>query len=136
MNTDATSNRKLKPLTARTKNLSFGKKLVIVGFALYITFILLSQVPYIAEPEMTRAMKEKYDYHLVFNWDGKQTHYVVDRINDTKPGDITLTYWTNTHTLNVRTENIKKLWIDCESIYYDESMKVFERDPHDDEVSG
>lgn len=107
-------------------------KFIIIAFALYITFILLSRVPYIAESETRRAMQDKYDYNLVFPTDGNLSHYYVERIETLQPGKIDLTYWTKLHTLNVKTTNIKKLTIDCKSIYYDESMKVFEIDPSTD----
>jgi hypothetical protein len=117
------------PMTAR-------KKLLIFGFALYITFILLSTIPYIAESQIrTRQsdMDEKYDYHLVFQNDGKQSHYIVERVDTNSIAEIDLTYTTISHSLQVETRNIKKLTIDCKSIYFDESMKVFKRDPAADE---
>ncbi len=118
-----------------TRKLTPRKKLLIVGFALYLTFILLSTIPYIAESQLrTRQneMDEKYDYYLVFKTDGEQSHYYVERVNTSKNGEITLTYTTASHTLEVDTVNIKILTIDCKKIYFDESMKVFKKNPNDD----
>jgi proteasome lid subunit RPN8/RPN11 len=109
--------------------MSFSKKLAIIGFAIYLTFILLSQIPNLAQTGVRQAMDDRYDYDLVFKTDGEQSHYYVERLNTNLPGEITLTYWTDSHTLKVETKNIKKLTIDADSIYKDESMKVFKRDP-------
>jgi hypothetical protein len=103
-----------------------------VGFAIYLTFILLSVIPYVAELEMRSrqaSMDEKYEYHLIFPEDGELSHYVVERGDPAKNGEIILTYFTNTHTLEVETKNLKKITIDCNAIYWDESMKVFKKDP-------
>jgi PKD repeat protein len=77
-------------------------------------------------------MDEKYEYHLVFPEDGEQSHYIVERYDTSQNGEIILTYWTNTNTLEVETINLKKLTIDCKKIYYEESMKVFKYDPYTD----
>jgi len=111
--------------------LTFRKKLAIVGFALYLTFILLSAVPYIAESQFrSRAPMDKtYRYDLVFPKDGEQSHYVVERYDTAEDGEITLVYYTDSHTLDVDTINLKKITIDCESVYEDESMDVFKQSP-------
>lgn len=112
----------------------FRKKAFIVGVAIYITFILMSMLPYIAESHMRsrQNMDDTYDYHLIFETDGKNSHYDVTRVNANQNGEIILTYTTASHTLEVNTKNLEKVTIDCESIYYDESMKVFKRDPSSD----
>ena len=110
--------------------LSYRKKIAILGFALYLTFILLSSIPYIAESQLRSRqaeMDDSYVYHLKFPTDGAQSHYVVERYDDTTIGKIELTYTTASHTLQVETTNLKKLTIDCNSIYYDESLKVFKK---------
>jgi hypothetical protein len=115
-----------------TPQLATRKKLLKLGIALYLTFILLSTIPYIAETQLRnrqRQMDDQYDYHLVFETDGNQSHYIVERVNTSKNATITLTYTTASHTLEVETTNIKNLTIDCKSIYLDESMKVFKQDP-------
>ena len=112
------------------KRLTFKRKLAILGFILYVTFILLSRVPLLAESGMRQSvMDNKYDYNLVFTHDGETTHYIVERTNTALDGKIDLTYTTLTHTLNVATTNIKNLTIDCNSVYEDESNKVFKRSP-------
>jgi len=116
------------------QKLNFRKKAIIVAFALYVTFILLSRIPYIAEPQLrSRAnMDDEYVYNLVFPEDGTHTHYYVERWDTSADGRIELTYWTATHTLNVETTNLKVLTIDCKLIYFGESMKVFKINPYDD----
>ena len=111
--------------------LTFRKKFAIMVFALYVTFILLSAIPYIAESQVrgVQDMDAQYTYNLKFEIDGEQSHYVVERNDAAKPGTIELTYITTSHTLTVKTVNIKNLTIDCQSIYEDESMKVFKENP-------
>ena len=78
------------------KNLS-GKSVWIALYAIYLVFILLSVYAFIAEDsvdDITKDMDEKYDYYLVFDRDGKTTHYDVIRYDNSNPGKITLTYWT------------------------------------------
>ena len=103
-------------------NITFRKKLAIMGFALYVTFILLSAIPYIAESQVrgVQDMDASYTYNLKFDRDGQQSHYIVERTDDTKQATITLTYTTASHTLSVQTVNVKKLTIDSKSIYADE----------------
>lgn len=111
-------------------------KLVILGIAVYIMFILLTTVTYIAESHMRSVqddMDDQYTYSLQFPRDGEQSHYNVERVNTSKNGEITLTYTTDSNTLQVETTNIKELTIDCESIYQDESMNVFKLDPATDD---
>ncbi len=117
---------------------SFRKKAFIVGFAIYLTFILLSVIPYIAESHVRsrqEQMDDEYEYHLIFPTDGEYPtigadwKYKVERVDPSKAGEIILTYTTASNTLNVETTNIKVLTIDCKNIYYDESMKVFKHNP-------
>ncbi len=132
--------KSMKPESINSKTrskikLSNRKKIIILAFALYVTFILLSRVPYIAQNEIravTDKMDEKYEYFLVFYDDDEISHYYVFRENSSLPATITLTYTTSTHTLNVETTNIKNLVIDCQSIYDDECKDVFKLDPIDD----
>lgn len=119
-------------MNMKLSKLSLRKRVFIVGFAIYLTFILLSVIPYVAELEMRSrqtSMDDKYEYHLIFPQDGEVSHYIVERADTAKNGEIILTYFTNTHTLDVETKNLKKITIDCNAIYWDESMKVFKQDP-------
>ncbi len=124
-----------RPKNNSKTKMPLRKKIYLVAFTLYLTFILLSTIPYIAELELRSRqgeMDDKYDYHLIFEKDGEQSHYIVERVDTSINAEIILTYTTASNTLNVETINIKKLTIDCKSIYYDESMKVFKRDPYAD----
>ncbi|MCK5558993.1 MAG: hypothetical protein KAJ51_00305, partial [Thermoplasmata archaeon] len=130
--TPQSATRNPKSNDGRKPGIAQRKKLLIMGFAFYLTFILLSTIPYIAETQLRgrqREMDDQYDYHLVFETDGPQSHYIVERVNTSKNATIILTYTTASHTLEVETTNIKNLTIDCKSIYLDESMKVFKQDP-------
>ncbi len=116
--------------------MKFYKKLGIVAFALYVTFILLSMVPYMAESQIrTRqgSMDASYSYHLVFQEDGRQSHYDVTLVDPSKEGVIDITYTTASNTLDVTTTNIENLDIYCKDIYNDESENVFKLDPNDDD---
>jgi hypothetical protein len=102
-----------------------------IAIALYITFLLLSTIPYIADNAIEPNMKETYEYHLTYKHDGRQTHYYVERVNTSINGKIDLTYTTSSNSLVVQTQNIKILHIDCRSMYGDECRKVFGIDPND-----
>jgi PKD repeat protein len=100
-------------------------------YSLYLAIILASVYAFVAEnsiSDIRKDMDEKYDYFLTFPKDGKQTHYDVTRHNTDLPGKITLTYWTQDNKLDIKkVENIKTLKIDVQSMYEDESMKVFKQ---------
>ena len=62
-------------------------------FAIWIVFIILSQVPFLAETLVDySAMDETVESHLRFPQDGKQGHYYVERYDTDKPGLIDLIY--------------------------------------------
>jgi PKD repeat protein len=131
-NENNTNYKSFRPKNRPKYILTPPKKFIVFGFALYLTFILLTIVPFIAQTgvrTVTENMDTKYDYHLTFPEDGENTHYYVIREDKAEDGEITLTYTTPTHTLDVEVKNIINLVIDCESIYYDESMDVYKEDP-------
>ncbi len=103
----------------------------IMLYSLYLAIILTSVYAFVAEDSISdirKDMEVKYDYYLTFPKDGKQTHYDVTRHNTDLPGKITLTYWTQDNKLDIKkVENIKTLKIDVQSMYEDESMKVFKQ---------
>jgi hypothetical protein len=102
-----------------------------IVLALYITFLLLSTIPYIADHAVESTMKDSYEYHLTYPRDGRQTHYYVERVNTSQIGKIDLVYKTATNSLIVDTQNIKVLHIYCRSMYEDECRKVYGIDPSD-----
>ncbi len=104
---------------------------ITVALALYITLLLLSTIPFMADKVIEPNMKETYVYHLIYRQDGKQTHYYVERENTGQVGKIDLEYITDTNTLDVQTKNINVLRIYCRSMYEDECKKVFDFDPID-----
>jgi PKD repeat protein len=107
------------------------KSLWIMLYAVYLTMVLLSVQALIAQDsvdEIRANMDDKYDYFLVFNHDGKSTHYIVTRHDPNEVGKITLTYWTEYNILEIHeVSNIKKLEIDVQSMFEDESIKIFKR---------
>ena len=100
-------------------------------YAIYLVFILISVYAFMAEDSISdirTGMDEKYTYNLLFTKDGKSTHYDVTLHDTGTPGKITLTYWTQDNKLDVtKVQNIKTLKIDVQSMYEDESMKVFKQ---------
>lgn len=126
----------MKSIISSKKNplrLTPRKRLLILAFVLYVTFIILSRVPYIAENgtrQLKDNMDDEYRYYLIFEEDGRQSHYYAERGDTGFPGQIDLKYITNTHTLNVRSSNIKELSIYCKEVYYDEAQDVFKRNPY------
>jgi PKD repeat protein len=102
-----------------------------VAFAMYITFLLLSAIPYMADRTVDANMKDSYDYHLVYRTDGRQSHYYVERVNTSENGIIDLTYKTKSNSLTVDSQNIKIIHIYCRSMYEDECKDVFGIDPSD-----
>ncbi len=103
----------------------------VIAIALYITFLMLSTIPFLADRTIDSEMKETYEYHLRYPRDGRQTHYYVERLNTSHEGQIDIVYTTATNALIVDTKNIKVLHIFCRSMYEDECRKVFGFDPND-----
>ncbi len=107
------------------------RKAWVVLFAIYLALIFMSINVFIAEDsvdDIRKNMDEKYTYHLTFTTDGQTTHYDILRYNSDVPGIITLTYWTQDNKLDIsKVENIKTLKIDVQSMFEDESMKVFKK---------
>ena len=88
------------------------KSIFAVLFALYTVFILLSQIPFIAEDIIdTSKMEDSYEYSLSFPSDGKQGHYYIERYDTLKTGYIHITYTTKSNSLEVECTNIKVLKI-------------------------
>jgi PKD repeat protein len=102
-----------------------------IAFAIYITFLLLSTIPYMADRSIEPVMKDSYTYHLKYRTDGKQSHYYVERVDTAEIGKIDLVYTTKSNSLMVDVENIKVLHIYCRSMYEDECKKVYGIDPAD-----
>jgi len=127
--------KKSKSITQIIKNKNQSKKkhrtLKILAIALYITFLLLSTIPFMADRTVEPYMKESYEYHLRYPRDGRQTHYYVERADKSEIGKIDLTYTTSTNSLNVETTNIEVLHIFCRSMYEDECRDVYGIDPSD-----
>ena len=64
--------------------LAKNRKLMVVLFALYVTFILISTVPYLAEQNLMRSKSkdEEFVSHLVFPEDGNYGHYKYVRLTN------------------------------------------------------
>jgi len=101
----------------------------VLLFSLYITFIVISQVPYLAQQSVHTTMDETYEYHLKFPADGNQSHYHVQRYDKNALGTVDLIYTTSTNTLVVEVDNIRVLWINSPSVFEDEGEDVFGKEP-------
>ena len=106
------------------------KPLWAVLFALWLVFILLSQVPLLANTLIDYSdMDETVESHLRFPVDGRTGHYYVERHDTAKVGLIDVEYTTDSNSLEVDCTNIKVLKIYCRDMYDDKSEDVFKRDP-------
>jgi PKD repeat protein len=128
--------RKLKKRKSKLPNVNPSplrnrRSIKAIVIALYLTFLLLSAIPFLADRTVEPVMKDSYEYHLKYPKDGRQSHYYVERVDINKIGTIDLTYTTESNLLDVEANNIKVLHIYCRSMYEDESEKVFGIDPAD-----
>ncbi|MCK5561508.1 MAG: PKD domain-containing protein, partial [Thermoplasmata archaeon] len=112
-------------------NKTSGRTWKAIAIALYITFILLSTIAFVADRSIEPNMKDSYEHHLTYPRDGRQSHYYVERVNTSKIGKIDLVYTTASNSLDVDCYNIKILYIYCRSLYKDECRDVFGIDPND-----
>jgi hypothetical protein len=100
-------------------------------YAVYISLILLSVQAFIAEESVDKIrenMDDSYDYYLIFREDGVTTHYDVKLRDTSEPGRIWLTYYTDSNRLEIsKVENIQTLKIDVNSMFEDESERVFKQ---------
>ncbi len=99
----------------------------MVLYAVYIAFILISIVPYIAEQHTRHEMEgENFLYHIVFEQDGDDVaHYFEVKLADNStPGILDLKYYPTSHALDVDAINIQELKIDSESLYRDEAEVI------------
>jgi len=113
--------------------LAAKRKLLVLLFALYVTFILISTVPYLAEQNIlrNRASTGTYESHLLFPANGTYGHYKnVVLLDGSYNGKIDLKYRFDSNTLFIeRIENVKELSIDCKLMYENKCQEVFENDP-------
>jgi hypothetical protein len=109
------------------------KKIIVILFAVYLSFILLSSVFYLAERVNTRGVLKDGEYtsHLVFPEDGTYGHYkTVILFDKNQEGLIDLIYYLDSNTLYInKLENIKELTIDCREMYQNKYEEVFGTDP-------
>jgi hypothetical protein len=103
----------------------------ILAVALYITFILLSSIPFMADTIIEPELKDVYKYHLTYPTDGRQGHYYVERVDTNMVGTIDLVYTPSSNSLSINSKNIEVLHVYCRSMYEDECKKVFGFDPAD-----
>jgi len=109
------------------------RKLLVVLFTLYVTFIIISTIPYLAEQDLirTRAPKDDYVSHLTFPSDGEYDHYKnVVLLDNMSVGKIDLKYTFETNTLYIqKMVNVKELVIDCQLMYKNKYKELFGREP-------
>ena len=121
--------RKVRTLK-KNRLLMTKKSIFAILLALYLVFILISQIPFLAEEIVdTSDMDDTYESRLTFPRDGKQGHYYVERYDKTEAGRIHVIYTTATNSLEVDCTNIKVLHIYCREMYDKKSDEVFNRDP-------
>jgi hypothetical protein len=117
------SNKSSKMCKKRTKG-----ALTLI-FSIYLVFVILSQIPFMAENFSFDNVVDNYEAHLTFPVDGKSGHYYVERYDLNESGKINLEYVTNSNSLEVQCTNIKVLRIYCREMYEDKSDDVFQIDP-------
>ena len=126
----------MNPRNSNTPRTSRRRSIWPVIYAVYLSLILFSVYAFYAEnpiDDIRNNMDEKYTYSLTFPTNGELTHYDVMLHNNSTPGKITLTYWTQDNKLDLlKVENIKSLEIDVESLFTDESMKIFKKSSLDE----
>ena len=96
-------------------------------YALYIVFILISATAFYAEQAINTRQTGTYEYHLRFDDDGQQDHYIVTRTDADSPGMISVKYIADSHTLDVKTTNIRRLTIDCRSIAEEKTEEILNK---------
>lgn len=104
-----------------------NKSVLLVLYSIYIAFILVSIVPYIAEHQTRYELVDgNHEYHIVFDHDGDlEPHYFDVLLADpTKDGRLDLSYDPNYHTLTITAINLKQLTIDSDSLYKDEAVII------------
>jgi len=117
--------------SAGVKSLLKKRSVLVTVYAIYLSMVLLSVQAFLAEEsvdEIRNNMDEYYDYSLTFRSDGRTTHYDVTRHDSGENGRIVLRYYTQSNKLVIsRVENIKTLKIDVQSMFEDESQRVFKK---------
>jgi len=79
------------------------------------------------------AMDDYYEYDLAFYSDGTIKYYTVERHDAGAMARITLNYSSQSNVLNIeRSENVKRLEIDCREMFRGKAMEIFGRDPVSD----
>jgi hypothetical protein len=115
------------------KKKSNKKALITMLFAVYLSFIFVSFIPYIAQHDLHRGTLTdgEYESHLVFPENGTYGHYKnVVLFDSNSTGKIDLRYTFADNTLFIENlENIKELVIDCEMMYENKCEEVLESEP-------
>ncbi len=104
--------------------------LVILGYLFYIFMVLIMRAPFLAEQYVENSIPEVVESHLTFYSDDRQSHYDVELVDDSTPGRIDVSYYSESNTLRVTIVNIKSLTIYARSMYNDECQDVFGFDPN------
>ena len=123
------SNNELNYNNAPKMKNPLRNKIFITLISLYFVFVLITQVPFMAEDFSYENMVDSYEANLTFPKDGKQGHYYVERYDTEKPGRIYVQYITESNSLEVECTNIKVLNIYCREMYEDKSKDVFNQNP-------
>jgi len=130
MSLNKVPNRKLNDMKIvserRSTSWAFSRKRIItLGYIFYITFLLLSRFPNVAENVLESRLQDTIEYHLTFSEDGWSEHYYIERYNDSRDAKINLKYTYSTNTIEVDCYNVKNLKIDCRSMFEEKSEEVF-----------
>ena len=97
----------------------------IAIYAIYIVFILISVTAFYAEQSINTRSSGFHQYVLTFTDDNKEIdHYTVELVNSSNSGRIQAEYDAYRNHLKVRTQNIRKLTIDCRSLAQEKSEEI------------
>jgi PKD repeat protein len=130
-----TNNEKNRIGSAAHTSIINKRSLLFALFAVYLAFILVSTIPYIAEqndPHRGTISNDEYRSNLKFPENGEYGHYrQVTLFDNSTPGYIDLKYIYQTNTLYIeRLENVKELKIDCMMMYAKKAQEVLGEDPN------
>ncbi len=101
------------------------RRTVLAVYAVWVTFVLLASVPYLAETGSRRPTShDTFEYRPTFTADGEIEHYTVERANATVDGTLVIKYDAGERSVDIAATNVEKLTVDCDSILQKHSMEI------------
>ena len=100
---------------------------LLLMYALYVAFILMTQIPILAKDSVETRTIEDQIYNFTFEQDGQTVdgNFIVERADTKLPGTIGVVYQASDNILLVDAVNIKSLEVNCRSIYMENGQKIF-----------